>query len=81
MLTVSVAFAPATGTIEPGGWISRELLQILAGLSKAGIKIVGADVVEFTPVYDNPAETTAIVVAQLIYEILQWMVRVPVSSI
>lgn len=77
-LTASAAFAPATGTIEPGGWTSRELLQILAGLSKAGIKIVGADVVEFTPVYDNTAETSAIVVGQLIYEILQWMVKVPV---
>lgn len=42
------------------------------------MKIVGADVVEFTPVYDNNAETTAIVVSQIIYEILQWMVRVPV---
>jgi len=56
------------------------LLRILAGLSKAGVKIVGADVVEFTPVYDNTAETSAIVVGQLIYEILQWMVRVPVSK-
>ncbi|EFX05834.1 arginase family protein [Grosmannia clavigera kw1407] len=73
------AFAPATGTIEPGGWTAREMLQILDGLSQAGVKIVGADVVEFTPVYDNSAETTGLMVAQLVYEILQWMVRVPVS--
>jgi agmatinase len=74
----SLAFAPATGTIEPGGWTTRELLKILTGLSKAGVKIVGADVVEFTPIYDNSAETSAIVVTQIVYEILQWMVRVPV---
>ncbi|WYZ38201.1 hypothetical protein EsH8_III_000115 [Colletotrichum jinshuiense] len=72
------AFTPATGTIEPGGWTTRELLRILTGLSAAGVKIVGSDVVEFTPVYDNSAETTAIAVSQIIYEILQWMVRVPV---
>ncbi|KAH6974396.1 arginase family protein [Ilyonectria sp. MPI-CAGE-AT-0026] len=72
------AFTPATGTIEPGGWTSRELLRILDGLSKAGVKIVGSDVVEFTPAYDNTAETTGIVVSEIIYEILQWMIRVPV---
>ena len=74
------AFAPATGTIEPGGWTSRELLQILSGLSQAGLPIVGADVVEFSPVYDNRADTTAITVTQIVYEILQWMVRVPVKK-
>lgn len=74
------AFAPATGTIEPGGWTTRELLQILDGLARAGVKIVGADVVEFTPVYDSTAEITGIAVTQIIYEILQWMVRVPVSQ-
>jgi agmatinase len=74
-----IAFAPATGTIEPGGWTTRELLRIIDGLSKAGVKIVGTDVVEFTPVYDNSAETTAIAVTEIIYEVLQWMIRVPVS--
>ena len=44
------------------------------------MKILGADVVEFTPVYDNSAETSAIVVTQIVYEILQWMVRVPVMK-
>jgi len=46
-------------------------------LAEKGIEIVGADVVEFTPVYDNVAETTGIVVAQIVYEILQWMIKVP----
>ncbi|WAO96859.1 Arginase/deacetylase [Fusarium falciforme] len=72
------AFTPATGTIEPGGWTSRELLKILDGLSKSGVKIVGSDVVEFTPAYDNTAETTGILVSELVYEILQWMINVPV---
>jgi agmatinase len=37
-------------------------------------------VVEFTPVYDNAAETTGIAVGQVIYEILQWMVKVTVKT-
>lgn len=73
-----IAFAPATGTIEPGGWTSRELIHIIGSLARAGVQIVGADLVEFTPVYDNSAETTAIVVSEIIYEILQWMIAVPV---
>ncbi|KAL3473272.1 arginase family protein [Aspergillus californicus] len=72
------AFAPATGTIEPGGWTTRELLRILYGLSQAGLPIIGADVVEFAPVYDNKAETTALTVTQIVYELLQWMIHVPV---
>ena len=36
------AYAPATGTAEPGGWTTRELLTILDGLE--GIEVVGADV-------------------------------------
>jgi agmatinase len=56
-----------------------QLLAIINGLSDAGLKIIGADVVEFTPVYDNAAETTGIAVSQIIYEILQWMVKVPVK--
>lgn len=69
----------ATGTIEPGGWTTRELLLILQGLANAGVKIIGADIVELTPVYDNKAETSALLVVELVYELLQWMVSVPVQ--
>jgi len=48
------AFAPATGTAEVGGWTTRELLAILDGLE--GINVVGADVVEVAPIYDNPGD-------------------------
>ncbi|RAH46668.1 Arginase/deacetylase [Aspergillus brunneoviolaceus CBS 621.78] len=72
------AFAPATGTIEPGGWTTRELLEILNRLSTANLPIIGADIVEFPPVYNNAAETTALTITQIAYELLQWMVRVPV---
>lgn len=71
LIFIKLAFAPATRTIEPSGWTSRELLWTINGLSKAGAKIVGSNVVEFAPVYSNTAE--------IIYEILQWMMRIQVS--
>ena len=70
----------ATGTIEPGGWSTRELILILQGLSKAGLKIIGADVVELSPIFDNKAETSSLVVTSLVYELMQWMVNVPVPA-
>ncbi|KAB5578358.1 arginase family protein [Coniochaeta sp. 2T2.1] len=73
------AYAPATGTAEPGGWTSRELLTILDGLR--GLKVVGGDVVEVAPVYDNPGETTVLVAAEVGKSILALMVGTPVKSV
>ncbi len=61
------AHAPGTGTPEPGGITTRELQLILRGL--AGLRIVGADVVEVAPPYDH-AELTAIAAANVVYEFL-----------
>ncbi|PSR94511.1 arginase family-domain-containing protein [Coniella lustricola] len=72
------AYAPATGTAEPGGWTSRELLTILDGLS--GLKVIGGDVVEVAPIYDNPGETTVLAAAEVALSLLRLMVEVPVSS-
>lgn len=68
----------ATGTAEPGGWTSRELLTILDGL--AGLSVVGADVVEVAPVYDNPGETTVLAAAEVGLSLLTLMVDNPVKS-
>lgn len=64
------AHAPGTGTPEPGGLSTRELLSILRGLS--GLEIVSADVVEVAPSYDH-AEITAIAAAHVIYELVSMM--------
>lgn len=72
------AFAPATGTAEVGGWTTRELLSILDGLE--GINIVGADVVEVAPIYDNPGETTVLAAAEIVHSLLTLMVQKPVKS-
>ncbi|MDE3204392.1 MAG: agmatinase [Acidobacteriota bacterium] len=61
------AHAPGTGTPEPGGLTSRELQLLLRGMD--GLDIVGADVVEVAPAYDH-AELTALVAANLAYEVL-----------
>lgn len=74
--SVDPAFAPATGTAEPGGWTSREVLAIISGLAE--LKIVGADLVEVAPMYDTVAEQTGQVAAEILYEILTVMIRSPV---
>ncbi|EGO51663.1 hypothetical protein NEUTE1DRAFT_52511 [Neurospora tetrasperma FGSC 2508] len=72
------AFAPGTGTAEPGGWSTRELLTIIDGLR--GLSVVGADVVEVSPVYDNTGETTVLAAAQVGLSLISLMVARPVSD-
>ncbi|KDN61947.1 putative arginase [Colletotrichum sublineola] len=72
------AYAPATGTAEPGGWSTRELLTVLDGLE--GLSIVGADVVEVAPAYDNHGETTVLAAAEVAYSLIDLMVLTPVQS-
>ena len=64
---VDPAFAPGTGTPEPGGLSAHDALAIVRGLT--GIDFVGFDVVEVIPAYD-PAEQTAFLAANLAYEML-----------
>ena len=68
----------ATGTSEPGGWSTREMLTIIDGLK--GLQVVGADVVEVAPVYDNPGETTVLAAAEIVQSLLTLMVQMPIDS-
>ena len=65
---IDPGLAPGTGTPEPGGWTTRELIRILRGIED--LNIVGADVVEVAPSYDGSGEETALAGAQVIFEIL-----------
>lgn len=65
--------APGTGTPEPGGWTSRELIRILRGVE--GLNVIGADVVEVSPGYDDRGEGTALAGAQVVYEIVTSIVK------
>jgi agmatinase len=65
---VDPAFAPGTGTPETGGISSAQALEIVRGL--AGIDFVGFDVVEVIPSYDDPGEVTAVLAANLAFEMV-----------
>ena len=65
---VDPAFAPGTGTPEVGGLTSYEAQTLVRGL--AGLDIVGCDVVEVAPQYDGPGQITALLAANLMFELL-----------
>ncbi|GAV55598.1 hypothetical protein ZYGR_0AV02300 [Zygosaccharomyces rouxii] len=68
--------APGTGTVEPGGWLTRELISLIRHLQ--GLPLVGADVVEVSPPFDH-ADITAMAAAQVAYEIITNMVQTPLE--
>ncbi|MCQ6253736.1 agmatinase [Methanocaldococcus sp.] len=63
------AYAPGTGTPEPCGFTTKELLNSLYLLKKVKDKIVGFDIVEVSPIYD-PANITAITAAKIVRELM-----------
>ena len=52
------AFAPGTGTPEPGGLSSSELLRAVRRIVSS-VQLVAMDVVEVSPPYDGPGAITA----------------------
>lgn len=60
---VDPAFAPGTGTPEPGGITSRELLAAVAALR--GRRVVGFDLVEVCPPLD-PADQASVLAARVV---------------
>lgn len=70
---IDPGLAPGTGTPEPGGWTTRELIKILRGID--GLNLVGGDIVEVAPAYDGVGEATALAGAQVVYEMLTSMVK------
>ena len=73
-LTVDVdvldpAFAPGTGTPEPGGMTSADLLWAVREIA-ARCELVGADVVEVLPTAVGSADITALVADRVVREVL-----------
>jgi agmatinase len=54
---IDPGLAPGTGTPEPGGMLTREVLRAVRQIVGA-VELAGMDVVEVSPPYDH-AETTA----------------------
>lgn len=67
---VDPAYAPGTGTPVVGGMTSREALESLRRLH--GLRIVGGDVVEISPPYDQ-GDLTSLLGAAIAFEILSMM--------
>jgi agmatinase len=61
------AYAPGTGTPEPGGLTSNQVLSVLEGLQ--GVDCVGMDCVEVAPPYDH-AELTSYAAATFVWTYL-----------
>jgi len=83
-LTVDVdvldpAFAPGTGTPEPGGMTSLDLLWACRTIA-AELELVGADVVEVLPTAVGSADVTALVADRIVREILTGLALRKLSS-
>lgn len=63
------AFAPGTGTPEPGGLSSAQVLSLLEGLCAMQLPFVGMDCVEVAPPYDH-AELTSNIAAHAVWTYL-----------
>lgn len=70
---IDPGLAPGTGTPEPGGWSTRELIRILRRIES--LNVVAADIVEVAPSYDGTGEVTALAAAQIAFEVLTSMVK------
>ena len=64
---IDPSFAPGTGTPEIGGFSTREAQHLVRGLM--GVNIVGADLVEVSPPFDQTGGTAWVGVS-MIFEIL-----------
>ena len=69
---VDPGMAPATGTPEPGGISARDLLDTVRRLGR-DLEVVGADLVEVAPHYDQPADITARLANRVVLELLTGM--------
>jgi len=65
---VDPGMAPGTGTPEPGGLTSRQLLDAVRRIAME-LPLAGMDVVEVSPPYDN-AEVTAFLANRVVLEVL-----------
>ena len=66
--------APGTGTPEIAGMTTREIVNVIRGLS--GLQLISADVVEVSPAYDQ-AEITSLAAATIVYELINLFAKNP----
>jgi agmatinase len=66
---VDPGMAPGTGTPEPGGLSARQLLDTVQRIGRE-TEVVGADLVEVAPHYDQPGDITARLANRVVLELL-----------
>ncbi len=76
---VDPGMAPGTGTPEPGGLTSRQLMDTVRRLAR-DLNVVGADIVEVSPPYDGPGEITAFLANRVVLEVLNGMAERKVAT-
>jgi agmatinase len=76
---VDPGLAPGTGTPEPGGLNSREILDTVRRLAR-DLNVLGADIVEVSPPYDGAGEQTAYLANRVVLEILNGMAEAKQAS-
>ena len=64
---IDPAFAPGTGTPEVGGPSSHQAIQLIRGLKNSNI--LGFDLVEVLPSYDN-SKVTSLLAANIVFEFM-----------
>jgi arginase len=69
------AFAPGVSHYEPGGMLTRQVIELIQGLTAP---IAGADIVEFNPKRD-PYEITAMVAVKILKEVAARMLELPLK--
>jgi formimidoylglutamase len=68
---VDPGMAPGTGTPEPGGLLTRELLRAVRRIARSA-PLAGMDVMEVAPPYDH-AEVTALVAHRCVFDAISGM--------
>lgn len=63
------AYAPGTGTLEVGGFTTWEAQHILQESLK-GVNLIGMDLVEVNPAYDNAGQITSYAASNIMYEFI-----------
>lgn len=66
------AYAPGTGTPVPGGLSTREALTLLEWIAQTQAQLIGMDLVEVSPPWDQ-SEITALAAQRLIFEMLGYL--------
>jgi agmatinase len=73
------AFAPGTGTPEPGGMTTADLMKACRAVA-TGCNLVGADLVEVIPTLVGSADITALAADRIVREILTGIAQRRISS-